>query len=171
MKHSRGGYSIVEMLMAISLVTVFLIISGHLVNLVFKVQRDAVRMEWSVSRMDFALRELRKDVWSASSLTRLDDDRMQIDFIDQNHAIWSFKAEPSSSLPEKGWLTREVVIAKSGLTSGENLRRFEVPRPVLFQETHGRGVTVRVDHHELTLPSQLMIAAGTPRDSSTGDLP
>ena len=164
MRHARPGYTMLETVAALSLVTLFLILAGQLTTRVVVIQRDAVDMEWSISNMEFALRQLRQDVWTASTgsvssaeLNEIGLDRLELGFEDGERIAWWFEADPSSRFPGRGWMHRAVL---AGEDAGEPAMRYEVPHAITPASTlTGGGLQVEVDDRVLWLPSQVRLTS------------
>ena len=148
-----------EMLAALSLVGVFLIVAGTLVNQVFTIQREAARMEWATSRIDHVLREVRKDVWAAGAIERSDDQSftMEIPGPSPRRVTWRFESDPSDNLPHRGWLIRESeASSESAAPASDAAERFEVPLTVEFTSAEGAGLTLEIGGQQVWLASQVM---------------
>lgn len=166
MRNARPGYTMLEMVATLSLVTVFLIIAGQLVTRVITIQRDAVDMEWSISQMDFALRQLRQDVWTASAIRQdgwgsSQDETSELEL--EKHGglriVWSFEADPSHRFPERGWMTRQVIPTGIQESRDDAAMRYEVPHRLSFsQRPRAHGLAVEVNEQPIWLPSQVMRA-------------
>lgn len=165
MKPNRSGYILLEMVAALSLMTVFLVLAGQLFKQVASIQRDAVNMEWSVSQMEFALRQLRQDTWSASGLELMGEDAVTFEFAEGYRVAWSFAAEPSERFPARGWLRRERLESAVGETRGGVVQRYEVPaRPTYTSPSPGRLIMV-VGEQASLLSSQVMTAHRAERNT------
>ena len=145
MNRRMPGYSLLEMLAALSLIGVFAIFAGRLMLQSQAIQRDAAAVEWAVSRTDFALRQLRADVWEASSLLLGDETTLSIIHAHGQSIRWSFTPDASSRWPQRGWLTRTI----DG-SSGES-QRYEVPFAIEYGSIQEHGLQVRVDRRPLWL--------------------
>ncbi|MEM7624054.1 MAG: hypothetical protein AAF333_00345 [Planctomycetota bacterium] len=164
MRTSDRGYALFEMIAAMSLVGVFVIVGGALVSQVFAVQREAARMEWATSRMDFAVRELRKDVWSAATIERRGDDSLVLSLPDDPQRVltWRFEPEPSTAFPERGWLIRDSSpLADPDPAPPSAVERFEVPLQVKFVGTDPCGLSIMIDEQPIRLTSQVMLGQST----------
>lgn len=176
MRHIRPGYTMLEMVATLSLVTVFLIMAGPLVTRVVTIQRDAVDMEWSISQMDFALRQLRQDVWTASAITPdgrgLSQDeasRLALEKHGDLRIIWSFEADPSHRFPERGWMNRQVIPTGMQESRDDEAMRYEVPHRLSFtQRPRAHGLVVEINEQPIWLPSQVMRARTAERSTDGG---
>ncbi len=162
MKHRRHGYSLLEMVAALSLLTVFLLLAGQLVKQVTIVQRVAADMEWSVSRMDFALRALRGDVWTTSSITLEGEGQLVLRMSGQA-VRWVYTSEPSVRYPGRGWLIRHSdgvsqAVGKTDQAAREG--RYEVPLGVRFSNVSASGLEIAIDGQTIWLPGQVILARG-----------
>ncbi|MEM6852988.1 MAG: hypothetical protein AAF593_01100 [Planctomycetota bacterium] len=163
MRPTRSGYILLEMVATLSLLTVFLIVGGQLVTRVVVVQRDAVDMEWSVSRMEFALRQLRQDVWTASDISVVANadtaGRIELTHPDGVRIAWWFEAEPSRRFPGRGWMRRAVLDDEESISHDHSTTRYEVPFGVTPAATQGdTGLLIQIDERSLWLPSQVRLA-------------
>ncbi|MEM9916035.1 MAG: hypothetical protein AAF911_13860 [Planctomycetota bacterium] len=159
----RSGYILLEMVATLSLLTVFLIVGGQLVTRVVVVQRDAVDMEWSVSRMEFALRQLRQDVWTASDISAEGNadnaGRIELTHPDGVRITWWFEAEPSRRFPGRGWMHRAVLDDEETISHDDSTTRYEVPFSVTPAVTASdTGLLIEIDERSLWLPGQVRLA-------------
>lgn len=154
------GYALFEMVAAMSLVGVFIIVAGTLVNQVFAVQREAAQMEWATSRMDFALRELRQDVWAANAIDRQAEERIAIEIMGESalEITWRFESDPSKNFPQRGWLVREAISNdENAALSNDQTMRYEIPLSIEFREADDGGLTVVIDEQRVWLASQVLL--------------
>ncbi|MEM1447356.1 MAG: hypothetical protein AAGF84_14960 [Planctomycetota bacterium] len=163
MRPTRPGYILLEMVATLSLLTVFLIVAGQLVTRVVVVQRDAVDMEWSISRMEFALRQLRQDAWTASKITTEANadtvGRIELTHPDGVRIAWWFEAEPSRRFPGRGWMHRAVLDDEKSISHDDSTTRYEVPFGVTPAATPSdTGLLIEIDERSLCLPSQVRLA-------------
>ena len=141
-----GAFTIIEMLIAVILLTA---VSGLLTQLFvisFKAQRDSQKYEELLHRVDSALLMLRRDTWSARSV-QLDGQRLEMSLPTGGSAVWR-------QLPD-GTLTR---------TAEEKTQSWRGLPPLAFS---ANGALLSVAFHtapgrdeSLTLISQQLAAGG-----------
>ena len=162
MRPTRSGYVLLEMVATLSLLTVFLSVAGQLVTRVMVVQRDTVDLEWSVSRMEFALRQLRQDVWTAADISAEGNadnaGRIELTHPDGVRIAWWFEAEPSRRFPGRGWMHRAVLDDEEIISHDNSTTRYEVPFGVTpAAKPSDTGLLIEIDERSLWLPSQVQL--------------
>jgi competence protein ComGC len=76
-RHHRA-FLLVEMMFALALLVVFALIATRMVRLAMEIPRRVAARDTSAQRLDSAIRALRRDVWSASSIECPDDRTLKI---------------------------------------------------------------------------------------------
>ncbi len=145
--HSRRrGFTLVELLQVVLLMAAFSVLATELFIMTMKASTQSVRRDELLGRVDSALAQLRRDVWSAEAIT-LQDGTLSL-HRGKDELRWSSTAE--------------------GLT------RLELPReqrrrwnklPALTFELRGPQVIVHVGDgadDTVVLVSQVQLAGGTP---------
>ena len=142
MNRQSAAFSLMEMVGAISLLAVFLLAAGRLVLQTQTIHSEAASMEWAVSRMDHALRQLRDDVWHAAELESSDQSMLSLTDGRGRLIHWTFNPEPSTRWPERGFVIRE---------SEDGSARYETPVAVAWGSAQPHGVEARVGGQSLWL--------------------
>ncbi|MEM9882697.1 MAG: type II secretion system protein [Planctomycetota bacterium] len=169
MTRSRPGYTMLEIVAVLSLMVIFLMLAGTLVRQAFVIQRQAVDMEWAVSRAQHAVRDLRRDVWSASAIEVDADGTLRLQLRPGDAAQWAYAADPSTRFPGRGWLTRSFTTTSEEPVMPGLAQRYEVPQPIGFIRSP-IGVRLTVGDHEVPLVSQVLRGRRSAVDP-TGDRP
>jgi type II secretory pathway pseudopilin PulG len=78
LKHRRHGLTLIDMLIAIGLISIFSVLAVKLVATSMRVSNEATRTQDLSSRFDSAVSQLRRDVWGAAKLESPDGKSIQI---------------------------------------------------------------------------------------------
>jgi type II secretory pathway pseudopilin PulG len=91
------GFVMVEMLVVIGLLAVVGLVAGQLFRVTMQVQRESAWQQIHESQLDQAVRQLRTDVWRASSIDVRRPDAVRLNMSDGQEIDW----EAGSSLVRK----------------------------------------------------------------------
>ncbi|MEM8783537.1 MAG: prepilin-type N-terminal cleavage/methylation domain-containing protein [Planctomycetota bacterium] len=126
MKRRQHGFSILEMIVAVSLMAVVMAIFGRLVVASVTVQGRVHDAAWSQDRMGQALDAIRADVWTADAWALDANGVLAIEAGDQRRVSWSaVKLERSVDDGRSFWALRREALDEQGLPSGT--REFALP--------------------------------------------
>ncbi|MEM7576285.1 MAG: prepilin-type N-terminal cleavage/methylation domain-containing protein [Planctomycetota bacterium] len=108
MKRPTNGYSILEMLVAVSLMAVVMTLFGRVMVTSVVIQGDVHDAAWSQDRVSEVLRAIREDVWSAEKLTVASEDAVTIALGDRQAVRWSVESAEGSGDETPRWQLRRV---------------------------------------------------------------
>lgn len=147
----RGGYSLIELTLVLSLLAIFSATANKLFMLSFSVKGDALRAGQEIAQTDGVVRLLRSDAWSASAIQVGDRGRVMLEMPDGSIVRWELHAE---TFDEKttSWLTRTEV--NEGLeTPGDPL----FAPPGIGFEADGTDLYLTTGSDSVRLPTALSL--------------
>jgi hypothetical protein len=114
------AFTLVEMVIVISMLLFFGMISVHVTNLCLRIPREAAQSQSAFERFDIAVNRLRQDVWAARSLRCSDETTLEIG-TDGPAVTWHVESD--------GALSRTATEAGQPTPS---VRRWESGQPMRF---------------------------------------
>ena len=159
MKHSRTnsgppiahGFVMVEMLVVIGMLAAVGLVAGQLFRVTMQVQRESAWQQIHESQLDQSLRQLRTDVWRASSIEVRRSDAVRLNMSNGQEIDW----EAGSSLVRKSL----------ALAEDQSEQRWNDLGVTLAFTPHAAGIVVEVSRGResagrMILISQPMLLSG-----------
>jgi prepilin-type N-terminal cleavage/methylation domain-containing protein len=146
MKFSRG-FTLVEVLVALSLLTIFFALAGVVFNSTISLSSGSAELCNRTSQIDSAVSEFRRDVWNSSHLTADEQKSVELEFSDGGRISWAID-------PLQG-VTRSD-------SRGDKMRWSGVGEKWLLS-VDGPCLSIRDGADELRLPSQILLSQGVER--------
>lgn len=149
-----GGFMLVEMLIVIGMLAVVALVAGQLFQVINHAQREAAAQQMQEAQLDQAIRQLRTDVWRASSIEVRGSDALRLNL-------------PNGQ--EIDWEAGKILARKSlSLSEDEPQRQWKDLGATLSFSPRGAGVVVEVlrEHKpegRVELISQSMLLSGRSR--------
>lgn len=119
---ARRGFTMIEMLSAVVLLSMFLLLSNVLFMATVRISRDAPRARAADVPVDTFRTQLTRDVWNAASLSVTDDQTLSLELPQGSRIRWQYVQHT---------LTRTVTPAKDHIDA-ESHRDFHGLAPVHF---------------------------------------
>jgi prepilin-type N-terminal cleavage/methylation domain-containing protein len=147
-----AGFFLLEMMICLALMGVGALIAMQVFHLTLRVWRETEKQQANESAIDSAVRQLREDVWGASSIEQHSDHHITIETANGTIVHWTWSAADST-----------LVRLPNGEAEPRRWSRF--PGTLTFA-VRGPTVVLRLqpDPHgfanELVLPSQTMLLEG-----------
>ncbi len=87
--HRSGAWSLIELMIMLSLFGVFLIFAGRLISSTTALSSDVYRMQEAATRFDLIIDRFRRDVWGASAIERADSHTVTLQYHDARQVTWT----------------------------------------------------------------------------------
>ena len=84
-----GGFMLLEMFVALILLTAFALVATQLFTWSMRILREAPQAQQEMTRFETMLDTLRADVWSAERIEVLDDQHLRLHLTDSGAVEWS----------------------------------------------------------------------------------
>ncbi|MEX0653313.1 MAG: hypothetical protein WD534_10310 [Phycisphaeraceae bacterium] len=146
------GVTMIDMLALMALLGVFMLMTGHLFTQAMTITRDGARYEQDVTQIDALVRHLRQDVWQASQLDAVDEQRLALTLGESTRVTWRITRETSEMDEPATHIVREIT---DGADAAEPTR-FVVRAPVRVAAA-GPGVRLYVGEQSVTLVNQVRL--------------
>ena len=140
---SRRAFTITEVLIAISILTIFLAAAGELFKSSMLLGYNAPRLTDQATRTDSALFQLRRDVWNASDVSVAENKSVDLETSD-GKIVW--KIGPEGDLTRTG-------------NQGQS-EQWKAIAQKWSLAADGSCLTMQNESEELRLPSQVLLAKG-----------
>jgi prepilin-type N-terminal cleavage/methylation domain-containing protein len=148
---NRRAFTILEMMIALSLLAVFSVVAVRVTNLCMRLPQKSAASQSGVERFDVAFSVLRQDVWAAQSLRCPDEQTLEIS-AGGPAVVWHMGTDAS--------LSRSV--AQSG-RPGASIRRWQCDQRIQFSAAGPTVLVTAVQDSQATraeLVSQFLLAGG-----------
>jgi prepilin-type N-terminal cleavage/methylation domain-containing protein len=144
------AFTLMEMLMALSLLTLFLSVATQIFHSSFKLMESATASDTQAARFDHALAALRRDVWESQRQT-VSDHELSLEFPDKRRIVWTASEDEGLSRTEQSAGTTDDERHWPQLTS----MNFESAGPTVTLVVIGKWSHERV---EMIAPMRLLEA-------------
>ena len=109
-RRNKSGFSLLIMMLAIALLGVFAVVATRLIGTTMRLYREAAQIDAEARRVDEAMEQLRRDVWSARQATVAGAQSATIDNGAGRGATWSVdpdgalvRSEPAAAEAPRRW--------------------------------------------------------------------
>ena len=153
--HRRGGVALIELLILISFLSAFVVISGKLFADMLRISTDATRSRAYVQRYEHVLGRLRTDVWNATDLSVPDAQTVRIQLAGDRAITWRLQSDPDRVVRTE--TVGQAVASEQPWPGGLPHLTFQRDGPVLVLRAVGSPARRSDETH---LVSQVLVMKG-----------
>jgi prepilin-type N-terminal cleavage/methylation domain-containing protein len=102
----RAGYSLIELLMSISILVVVMNMSTELFRTVLRTGQDNQSLASETSRVDMAIAQLRRDVWGSGHITVADPHAVTVQLAGSDAVHWAITPDSVQRTAPDGTVTQ-----------------------------------------------------------------
>jgi prepilin-type N-terminal cleavage/methylation domain-containing protein len=151
---ARGGYTLIELMVVLSLLGTFAVTASSVFVQSVVLSRDAQRGQKAVGQIQFALRQLRADVWGATAIVVPIAGSFLLRQGDGAVITWTTYAQDDGAADDES-----VILIRALEQANPTTRQREFTLPMPMQVTANRvGLVVRLDEDEALMVSQVLLA-------------